>query len=64
MKQTPDIASRSYDVELKSIQRDGVMSDSDMENFIERLGNDKKKTLDEVRDFSLTRQAWKELETG
>jgi ABC-type nitrate/sulfonate/bicarbonate transport system substrate-binding protein len=64
VKQTPEIASRSYDVELKSILRDGVMSDSDMENFIERLGNDKKKSLDEVRDFSLARQAWKELETG
>ena len=64
VKQTPDIASRSYDVELKSILRDGIMSDSDMENFIERLGNDKKKTLDEVRDFTLARQAWKELETG
>jgi hypothetical protein len=64
VKQTPEIASRSYDVELKSILRDGIMSDSDMENFIERLGNDKKKTLDEVRDFTLARQAWKELESG
>lgn len=57
MTQTPDIASRSHDVELKSILRDGVMSDTDMENFIERSGNNKKKLLDEVRDFTLARQA-------
>ena len=63
VKQTPEIANRSYDVELKSILRDGIMSDSEMENFIERLGNDKKKTLDDVRDFSFARQAWKELES-
>lgn len=62
VKQTPEIASRSYEVELKSILRDGIMADSDIESFIERLGNDKKKTLDEVRDFSFARQAWKELE--
>jgi NitT/TauT family transport system substrate-binding protein len=63
VKQTPEIANRSYDVELKSILRDGVMSDSEMENFIERLGNDKKKTLDDVRDFSFARQVWKEMES-
>jgi hypothetical protein len=38
------------------------MSDGDMENFLERLGNEKKKTLDDVRDFSFARQVWKELE--
>jgi NitT/TauT family transport system substrate-binding protein len=64
VKQTPEIASRSYDVELKSILRDGIMSDSEMENLIERLGNDKRKTLDDVRDFSFARQAWKELESA
>ncbi len=63
VKQTPEIAARSYDVELKSILRDGIMSDSDMENFLERLF-DKKKPLDEVRDFSHVRAAWKELESG
>ena len=63
VKQTPDIAARSYDVELKSILLDGIMSDSDMENFLDRLF-DKKKPLDEVRDFSHVRAAWKELESG
>jgi len=63
VKQTPEIAARSYDVELKSILRDGIMSDGDMENFLDRLF-DKKKPLDEVRDFSHVRAAWKELESG
>jgi len=64
VKQTPEIAARSYDVELKTILRDGIMTDGEMESFIERLGNDKKRTLDELRDFSLVRQVWKELEAG
>ena len=63
VKQTPEIAARSYDAELKTIQRDGIMSDADMENFLDRL-SDKKRPLDEVRDFSFARQAWKELEQG
>ena len=61
VKQTPEIAARSYDSELKTIQRDGIMSDADMENFLDRL-SDKKRPLDEVRDFSFARQAWKELD--
>lgn len=64
VKQTPEIAARSYDVEIKAIQRDGTMSDADMENFIDRLGNEKKRTLDDVRDFSFARAAWKELDAG
>jgi len=64
VKQTPEIAGRSYDVELKSILRDGTMTDAEMENFIDRLGNEKKRSIDEVRDFSFVRQAWKELEGG
>jgi ABC-type nitrate/sulfonate/bicarbonate transport system substrate-binding protein len=64
VKQTPEIAGRSYDVELKSILRDGTMTDGEMESFIDRLGNEKKRSIDEVREFSFVRQAWKELETG
>ncbi len=63
VKQTPEIAARSYDVELKSILRDGTMTDSEIDNFVDRLGNEKKRTIDEVRDFSFVRQVWKELET-
>jgi hypothetical protein len=58
---TGDRGARSYDVELKFILRDGIMSDPEMENFLDRL-SDKKRPLDEVRDFSLARQALKELE--
>jgi len=39
------------------------MTDAEMESFLERLG-DKKRPLDEVRDFSLVRQALKELEAN
>lgn len=64
VKQTPEIAARSYDVELKSILRDGTMTDSEIESFIDRLGNEKKRTIDEVRDFSFVRQVWKELDSA
>ena len=64
VKQTPEIAARSYDVELKTILRDGTMTDADMENFIDRLGNEKRRSIDDVRDFSFARAAWKELESG
>ena len=63
VKQSPEIAGRSYDLELKTIRKDGQMTDTEMEGFIERLG-DKKRPLDEVRDFSLVRQALKEVEGG
>jgi hypothetical protein len=39
------------------------MTDAELESLIERLG-DKKRPLDEVRDFSLVRQALKELTLG
>ena len=63
VKQTPEIAARSYDLELKTIRKDGQMTDAEMESFLERLG-DKKRPLDEVRDFSLVRQTLKELEAN
>jgi hypothetical protein len=40
------------------------LTDAEMESFIDRLGNEKKRSIDEVRDFSFVRQAWKELEAG
>ena len=51
LPQTADVAARSYDLELKAITPDGQMTDAEMESLIERLG-EKKKPLDEVRDFS------------
>ena len=49
------------DVELKALARDGQMTDAELEFQMERLA-DKKRPLDEVRDFSHARQALKELE--
>ena len=61
LPQTADVAARSYDLELKTITPDGQMTDAEMDSLIERLG-EKKRPLDEVRDFSPVRQAIKELD--
>ena len=61
LPQPQEVASRSYDLELKALAKDGQMTDGEMESLIERLG-EKKRPLDEVRDFSPVRQASKELE--
>jgi NitT/TauT family transport system substrate-binding protein len=63
LPQSQEVAARSYDVELKALTKDGQMTDAEMESLIERLG-EKKRPLDEVRDFSLVRQALKELEAN
>jgi len=59
--QPPEVAARSYDLELKGITKDGQMTDAEMESLIERL-SEKKRPLDEVRDLSHVRQALKELD--
>jgi ABC-type nitrate/sulfonate/bicarbonate transport system substrate-binding protein len=61
--QSPAAAARSYEVELKALAKDGQMTDAEMESLMERL-SDKKRPLDEVRDFSYARLALKELEAG
>ena len=61
--QTPEAAARSYDIELKALSRDGTMTDGEIEGQLARL-SDKKRPLDEIRDFSFARQALKELEGG
>jgi NitT/TauT family transport system substrate-binding protein len=58
--QTEEIAARSYDLELKATIKDGQMNDAELESLIERLG-DKKKPMNELRDFSHVRQALKDL---
>jgi ABC-type nitrate/sulfonate/bicarbonate transport system substrate-binding protein len=63
LPQSQEVAGRSYDVELKALTKDGQMTDAEMESLIERLG-EKKRPLDEVRDFSAVRQALKELEAS
>jgi ABC-type nitrate/sulfonate/bicarbonate transport system substrate-binding protein len=57
------VAARSYDVELKALAKDGMMSDAEIESQMERLA-EKKRPLDEIRDFSFARQALRELEAG
>lgn len=61
--QSLDGAARSYDVELKQLARDGQMTDAEIEFQMDRLA-EKRRPLDEVRDFSFARQALKELESG
>ena len=61
LPQPLDVAEHSYDIELKTLARDGQMTDAEVESLIERLA-EKKRPLDEVRDFSLARQAMKELQ--
>ena len=63
LPQPQEVASRSYDLELKALSKDGQMTDGETESLIERLG-EKKRPLDEVRDFSPVRQALKELEAN
>ena len=61
LPQSQEVAGRSYDVELKALTKDGQMTDAEMESLIDRLG-EKKRPLDDVRDFNPVRQAIKELE--
>ena len=56
LNQSPDVAARSYDIALLSLSKNGEIPDRDMEILIE-----KKRPLDEVRDYSLLREAQKEL---
>jgi hypothetical protein len=60
LPQPIDVAEHSYDAELKTLNRDGTMTDAEIEAIIERVG-EKKRPLDEVRDFSFARAALKEL---
>ncbi|MEO6165571.1 MAG: ABC transporter substrate-binding protein [Candidatus Binatia bacterium] len=58
-----ELAARSYDTEFKALSKDGTMTDAEIETQMERLA-DKKRPLDEIRDFSFARAALKELEAG
>jgi NitT/TauT family transport system substrate-binding protein len=60
LPQSQEVASRSYDVELQGLAKDGQMTDAELDSLIDRLG-EKKRPLDEVRDFNPVRQAIQEL---
>jgi ABC-type nitrate/sulfonate/bicarbonate transport system substrate-binding protein len=61
LPQPLDVAEHSYESELKTLSRDGILTDAEIEAIIARVG-EKKRPLDAVRDFSFARQALKELE--
>ena len=63
LPQSVEVATHSYDIEMKVLTRDGLMADGEIETLIAKLG-EKKRPMDEVRDFTLARQALKELEAG
>ena len=56
LAQTPEVAERSYDLLLISLSRNGEITDQEWDILTE-----KRKTADEVRDFSLLREVQKEL---
>jgi len=63
LPQSLEVASHSYDIEMKALTRDGLMTDGEIDTLVAKLG-EKKRPMDEVRDFTLLRQALKELESG
>ncbi len=56
LEQSPEVAARSYEMVDISWSRDGEISDQDWDRLVE-----KRRPLDEVRDFRLLREAQKEL---
>ena len=60
LPQPTDIAEHAYETEMKTLSKDGQMTDAELNSLIEKLA-DKKRPLDEVRDFSFAREALKEL---
>ena len=56
LEQTPEVAERSYELALISPARDGGITNHEWERLTE-----KRRPLEEVRDFTLLREAQKEL---
>lgn len=56
LNQSPEAASRSYEMALLTLSRNGEVPDADLE-----LLTEKKRPLNEVRDYTLLREAQKEL---
>ena len=56
LDQSPEVAERSYDLLTVSLSRNGEITDQEWDILTE-----KKKSADEVRDFSLLREVQKEL---
>jgi len=56
LDQKPEVAERSYELLIVSLSRNGEITDQEWD-----LLTEKKKPVDEVRDFTLLREAQKEL---
>lgn len=56
LDQSPEVAERSYDLLIVSLSRSGEITDQEWDILTE-----KKKSADDVRDFSLLREVQKEL---
>ena len=56
LEQPLEVAERSYDLALISLSKDGEITDQEWERLME-----KPRPVDEIRDFTLLRQAQKEL---
>jgi len=56
LSQPAEAASRSYEMALLTLSRNGEIADADLE-----LLTEKKRPLNEVRDYTLLREAQKEL---
>jgi len=56
LEQSLEVAERSYELANISLRRDGEITDADWDKLIE-----KRRTIDEVRDSGLLREAQKEL---
>ena len=63
LPQSLEVASHSYDIEMRALTRDGLMTDGELDTLIAKLG-EKKRPMDEVRDFTLLRQVLKEFDGG
>ena len=56
LQQSPEVAERSYELLANSLSKTGEITDQEWDILTE-----KKKPVDEVRDFSLLREVQKEL---
>jgi len=61
----PDVAAKSYELILPGYSQDGSLTDATMQAIIDLrvqiLGLPRPASLDQVRDFTVVREAWREI---
>src|SRR5215467_4355405 len=61
----PDVAAKSYELILPGYSQDGSLTDATMQAIIDlrvqTLGLPRPASLDQVRDFTVVREAWREI---